>query len=109
MRKKVFQYPDLQDALDDKMYGEWRIHFHVPLYFEENDFGITSTSHLLDEKFMKLAFKHCRHLETETYTFGVLPNAIDNVNKSIAQDYVLKKNFVICRERRLVIGTNSRN
>ena len=91
--QNIFQYPDLQDAIEDKKEGEWRIHFHVPLYFEENDFGISSTSHLLDEKFMKMAFKHCRHLETETYTFGVLPNALDNVNRSIAQefDYVLKR------------------
>ena len=90
---KVSQFPDLADALESKTEGEWRIHFHVPLYFEENDFGITSTSHLLDETFMKKAIKHCRHLETETYTFGVLPNAIDNVNKSIAKefDFVLKK------------------
>ncbi|MCM8536692.1 MAG: metabolite traffic protein EboE [Lentisphaeraceae bacterium] len=90
---EIQQYSDLNLAIDDNPAGEWRVHFHVPLYFEENSQGLRSTSHLIDQEFMQKAFKHCRHLETETYTFGVLPNAIENVNKSIAQefDFVLKK------------------
>jgi hypothetical protein len=90
---KISQYPDLSNAIKDNKTGEWRIHFHVPLYFEGNNEGLASTSHLIDSAFLKKAFESCRHLETETYTFSVLPNAIDNVNKSIAQEfeYILER------------------
>ena len=56
---QLHQFPDLSDAFEANTEGEWRIHFHVPLYFEENNQGLTSTSHLLDEEFMKLAFAFC--------------------------------------------------
>jgi len=90
---EIKQFPDLGDAFEAKPQGEWRVHFHVPLYFNGNDEGISSTSNLLDEEFIKKAFEVCDHLETETYTYGVLPDAQFDVNKSIAKEilFVLGK------------------
>ncbi|MCM8529330.1 MAG: metabolite traffic protein EboE [Lentisphaeraceae bacterium] len=82
----INQFPDLGDAFKENPKGEWRVHFHVPLYFNGNDEGIGSTSNLLDEEFMKRAFEACVHLETETYTYGVLPDAQFDVNQSIANE-----------------------
>ena len=89
----ISQYPDLGDAFQAGPGGEWRVHFHVPLYFDGNDEGISSTSYLLDSEFMKKAFEVCDHLETETYTYSVLPNAALDINSSIAKEllFVLEK------------------
>ena len=89
----ITQFPDLGDALKADPNGEWRVHFHVPLYFTGNEKGIGSTSNLLDEAFMKRAFEVCEHLETETYTYNVLPGAEINVNESIAKEllFVLER------------------
>jgi sugar phosphate isomerase/epimerase len=89
----VTQFSDLGDALAADPDGEWRVHFHVPLYFTGDGQGIGSTSNLLDEAFMKRAFQVCDHLETETYTYDVLPGAEIDVNESIAKEilYVLQR------------------
>ena len=58
------------DAVDS---GEWRVHFHVPIFLEAmHEFGTTQSelARTLD------AFKRqplCRYLEVETYTWDVLP------------------------------------
>ena len=90
---EIKQFPDLGDAFEANPDGEWRVHFHVPLYFNGNDEGISSTSNLLDAQFMKRAFEVCDHLETETYTYAVLPDAELDINKSIANEleFVLDK------------------
>ena len=53
--------------------AEWRVHFHVPLFFES--FGhIRSTSSMLTGALPgALAAAGVEHVEIETYTFGVLP------------------------------------
>ncbi len=52
---------------------EWRIHYHVPLYYT-GDQGLESTSSDLTPDFFRaLAESGCQHLEIETYTFNVLP------------------------------------
>ncbi len=53
--------------------GEWRIHFHVPIYLER--FGLLSTSR--DDILACLSaarkYSDVRHFEVETYAWGVLP------------------------------------
>ena len=83
---QIKQYPDLGDAFQANPQGEWRVHFHVPLYFNGNEDGLSSTSDLLNEEFMRKAFEVCDHLETETYTYNVLPDAQFDVNQSIANE-----------------------
>ncbi len=55
---------------------EWRIHFHVPLGFEEHE-GLSSTADLLDQRVMRVLYSAVApHLEIETYTFSVLPKKL---------------------------------
>ena len=76
---EIFHYPDLADALPhikNPAAREWRIHFHVPLFVKEyGDFGSTQDEILPVFKALRRdAFT--RHLEIETYTWGVLPTAL---------------------------------
>jgi hypothetical protein len=52
--------------------GEWRIHFHVPIYLDS--FGLLRTTRDEIDRLLALAASHtCRHFEIETYAWGVLP------------------------------------
>jgi hypothetical protein len=70
------QYRDLDEAIADftpERDNEWRVHFHVPLFLE--NYGLLgSTQQEIRET---IAFQNTqsftRHLEIETYTWGVLP------------------------------------
>ena len=72
-------FPDLPEAL--KTMGkagarEWRTHFHVPVFL--NSYGkLASTQEAIVQvlEFIKKE-KVCTHLEVETYTWEVLPEAI---------------------------------
>jgi hypothetical protein len=82
-RKKSF--PDLLDALKENPKGEWRIHYHVPLYYDNEKVG--TTAYMLDKTFFSRAIKPNRHLEIETYTFNILPGVDKNVVKSIVKEF----------------------
>lgn len=70
---EIKRYPDLPEALAARPAGKWRIHFHVPLQFQPDNPNLRSTTSLLDDGFFKQALKSTPHLETETYTYAVLP------------------------------------
>lgn len=82
----ITNYNDLDEALAAPSNGLWRIHFHVPLYFEAPGFGLISTSALLDSAFFKEAVKTSTHFEAETYTYEVLPNKYQDTNASVAEE-----------------------
>jgi hypothetical protein len=69
-------YEDLRLALDAEAAdprGEWRVHFHVPIYLAE--FGrLHSTQEQIGQCLAAIR-RHsaCRHFEVETYAWGVLP------------------------------------
>jgi hypothetical protein len=69
-------YEDLPLALEAEANdprGEWRVHFHVPIYLQE--FGkLRATQEQIGEC-LTAAKKHtdCKHFEVETYAWGVLP------------------------------------
>jgi len=75
------RYADLDEALaspatPNQPTSLWRIHFHVPLYFEGMA-PLHSTTHVMDARFWHhLATLPNCHLEIETYTFHVLPPAL---------------------------------
>lgn len=75
------RHTDLDEALAapqerDPSQTIWRIHFHVPLYFE-GDPLIRTTSGELNGPFWALVATHPEwHLEIETYTFHVLPPSL---------------------------------
>lgn len=70
--------------------AEIRSHFHVPLHFRgAGDLG--STVGDLTSAFFQTAMRGgCRHLEIETYTYGVLPEELRaaSVAESIVREYV---------------------
>ena len=83
---------DLPDALaDGELHpgDQWRIHFHVPLFFSEFE-GLGGTNYLLTGKFAEmLRGGLTEHLEIETYTFGVLPDDLRpaDLPEAIAKEY----------------------
>lgn len=93
----ITSYADLPQALaaaSDGADDEWRVHFHVPLFFDSFE-GLHSTSDLLTPSFFAEACQASRNLEIETYTFDVLPADLRpaDVTDSIANEYrwVLKQ------------------
>jgi hypothetical protein len=84
---------DLPTAIEEgpamKEIKEVRVHFHVPLFF--NNAGIlgSTVTTLTPEFFHELRRGVCAHLEIETYTFDVLPPELNpgDVVKSICREY----------------------
>ncbi len=81
-RKKdgdLLRYPDLPEALNDAdntSAEEWRAHFHVPLFLE--DLGVLKTTQSDITELLNLHKQQpfTNHLEVETYTWEVLPEAL---------------------------------
>src|SRR5215471_15436146 len=72
-------YEDLRPALDAEAKdprGEWRVHFHVPIYL--NEFGRLRATQDEMVKGLAAARQHtnCQHYEVETYAWGVLPTEL---------------------------------
>ena len=65
--------PDAQDALKDPDTTEWRSHFHVPVFLEDLGTLQSTQSDIRDVLAIQQANPVTRHLEVETYTWGVLP------------------------------------
>jgi hypothetical protein len=73
----LLRYADLPEALmatDDA--EEWRAHFHVPVFLE--DFGLLQSTQVDIVKVLGIQKNSpfTNHLEVETYTWGVLPDAM---------------------------------
>lgn len=69
-------YQDLPDALEseqNRLTGEWRTHFHVPVYLDR--FGdLQASQRQISECLANFGrLTNCRHLEVETYAWNVLP------------------------------------
>lgn len=81
-------YDDLPHALHQPPRGEWRTHFHVPLFVET--FGHLETT--IDQT--RRCLQHitrenmCNHLEVETYAWNVLPDELrsDDLAQGIARE-----------------------
>jgi hypothetical protein len=73
------RYPDLPEALadtEDAATREWRSHFHVPLFVQ--DYGLLRSTQEDIQTVLALqsATPFTQHLEVETYTWEVLPDAL---------------------------------
>lgn len=71
-------FDDLPQALaaspaPEQLTGQWRIHFHVPVYLAR--FGWLETSQPQIRECLEAAVQHreLQHFEVETYAWGVLP------------------------------------
>jgi len=68
---------------------ETRVHFHIPLYAEPSA-PLGSTRSHAEEVFEILAIlpELCRHIEMETYTWGVLPDSMQQpITDQLAEEY----------------------
>ena len=84
------RYADLPEALDELKSAhssEWRIHYHVPLFLKSyGDLGSTQAE--VQDALAQLNTDDVRHLEIETYTWGVLPAALRlDLVDSIEREY----------------------
>jgi hypothetical protein len=69
---------------------EWRIHFHIPLHSKPPGLFETTAEHVSGlMQLLKTNPKRCSHLEMETYTWAVLPDALRsrNVCEQIVAEY----------------------
>ena len=88
----VYHHNDLPEALAQRKLhatDQWRVHFHVPLFFEEFQ-GLQGTNYMLKGQFADILTRGLtEHLEIETYTFGVLPDDLrpDDLPPAIAKEY----------------------
>jgi sugar phosphate isomerase/epimerase len=84
------RFPDLPQALaqiETARSREWRVHYHVPLFVE--DYGsLSSTQAEVRATLSSLTPERVRHLEIETYTWGVLPPELKlDLVDSIEREY----------------------
>lgn len=84
------RYPDLPEAVNElksAASAEWRIHYHVPL-FTESYGELGSTQAEVQDALRQLTAQDVRHLEIETYTWGVLPEELRvDLLDSIEREY----------------------
>jgi hypothetical protein len=84
----LLRYPDLPEALaatDNAK--EWRAHFHVPVFSQ--DFGLlqSTQSDIINVLNIQTQNPFTNHLEVETYTWEVLPDALKiPLNQSIIRE-----------------------
>ena len=72
-------YEDLPLALaaeDNIRRGEWRVHFHIPIYVQQWGRLQATQSQILDGLRAASQYTTCQHYEVETYAWGVLPAAM---------------------------------
>ncbi len=79
-------FADLPEALQVAPAGQWRTHYHVPLDMERRADGLDNTSDLLTPEFFAVAVAAGCDLETETYTFDVLPGERGSVSDCLARE-----------------------
>ncbi len=92
----IRRFKDLPEALEsssvaqDGMSEEWRVHFHVPLHYDEAGEFETTNDHVLGLfKLLQAQPSLCSHLEMETYTWAVLPKPLRSrdVSEQILSEY----------------------
>ena len=93
---KKIRYNDLPEAIEqfpNTDFREWRSHFHVPVFLDKYD-QLESTREDILKVFRLNEVRHIsNHLEVETYTWEVLPKALqEDLVTSISREleWVLK-------------------
>lgn len=68
--------------------ARWRVHFHVPVFIEQAEHFSTTQASLSQVLKLQQQSGFCRHLEVETYTWDVLPEAYrqESVSSAIARE-----------------------
>jgi sugar phosphate isomerase/epimerase len=86
--RRWLDLPDAIAAVDGDDERQWRIHFHVPLYRAQLG-RFRNTQPELAALIAAIAETGCRHLEVETYTWGVMPfgyrvDLVDGIARELA-------------------------
>lgn len=90
---QLTRFKDLPMALDAKdatAAEEWRVHFHIPLHSPGREGLLPTSDHTLETlDFIKANPGICKHLEMETYTWEVMPDALKSstVTEQLAKEY----------------------
>ena len=93
---ELVRFKDLNLALESSfaqapaLNDEWRVHFHIPLHSQPPGQFQTTAEHVSGlMQLLKANPKRCSHLEMETYTWAVLPEALRtrNVCEQIVAEY----------------------
>jgi sugar phosphate isomerase/epimerase len=98
------RFLDLPEALSARERfakdAEWRVHFHVPIC--EPSFGLLSSTQADLEALLLAAPELAPHLEVETYTFGVLPEAYRgrSMTESIVRELAWVRSLLARRQQR---------
>jgi hypothetical protein len=92
------RFPDLPEALERGAAAdgeEWRVHFHVPVFVGELPEFSTTKDFLAQILALHRETPISPHLEVETYTWGVLPEALtrDGLEAAVARelDWVMER------------------
>ncbi|MDN5214302.1 metabolite traffic protein EboE [Fulvivirgaceae bacterium BMA12] len=91
-----YQYNDLPAAIEhfpDRDFREWRSHFHVPVFLDKYDQLESTQEDILKVFALNKVHEITQHLEVETYTWEVLPQAMQvDLTTSITRElnWVLK-------------------
>ena len=73
------RFPDLPEALARPVAGDaelWRVHFHVPVFLEQTETFRTTQQTILATLELLRREHFTEHLEVETYTWSILPDAL---------------------------------
>lgn len=90
---RLTRFKDLPMALessDSLNAEEWRVHFHIPLHSPGREGLLPTSDHTLDTlDFLQANPGICKHLEMETYTWEVMPDALKSstVVDQLAKEY----------------------
>ena len=78
---KLHRFVDLPEALQSAPTrgAQWRVHFHVPIFLRELGVFESTQDDLIPLLGELATLPDCPHLEVETYTWDVLPEAFRNV------------------------------
>lgn len=86
----IIQYPDLPPALEhiqDTDAREWRTHFHVPIFLDRFNQLQSTQDDIINTLQLLNGNPVTKHLEVETYTWGVLPADLkQELGASIARE-----------------------
>lgn len=87
------KYRDLPEAsaADTNQQSEWRIHFHVPLFIESYGLLDSTQADIVNTLNVQKSTLFTKHLEVETYTWGVLPA---DMQKPIGESIVRELEWV---------------
>lgn len=91
-RGEITRFPDLRQALEERPAAdgdEWRIHYHVPLFWPGGAALRSSSEQIPDAVRYALDNSLTSHLEIETYTFTVLPPQLApaSLNDGIVREF----------------------